>query len=125
MAKGDGPKGKGGTRRCPLCAETVRADARKCRFCGSTIVDLGDAAPAVAREEPAEAATWAAPGPDDVGLPGLGAVVGALAGFGIGAWMSEGAGVLLAACGAAVGFGLGWTRDPRRALGGGSGERSS
>lgn len=53
----------------------------------------------------APADAWPAPGPDDVGLAGVGAVLGALAGFGVGAWV--GAHVLLVLVGAAVGGALG------------------
>lgn len=114
MAKG-GTKG-GGARTCPLCAETLRADATKCKHCGSTLVGKASSASEPAARE-AAAGPWPEPGPDDVGLAGPGAVAGALAGFGVGAWSGTGPGVLLALIGAAVGFGLGWSRDPRRAKG--------
>jgi hypothetical protein len=74
-------------RRCPLCAEVVKQDAVKCRFCGSSLAgkDLGlvdgkgkDAAVAID--------AWPTPGPDDVGLPGLAALVGALVTYGAAVW---------------------------------------
>ena len=29
--------GQGGMRKCPHCAELIKAEARKCRFCGSEV----------------------------------------------------------------------------------------
>lgn len=43
---------KSDTRKCPFCAETIKADAVLCRFCGSRLEPLPDSAPA--RESSAE-----------------------------------------------------------------------
>lgn len=37
---------KSDTRKCPFCAETIKADAVLCRFCGSRLEPLPDSAPA-------------------------------------------------------------------------------
>ncbi|MBX3469358.1 MAG: hypothetical protein KF878_20995 [Planctomycetes bacterium] len=79
---------KGAPRRCPLCAATVKADALECRTCGSNlarVAGLGQAKATSAAKGDDEA--WPAPAAGDVGLTGLGAVVGALAGFGLGVWI--------------------------------------
>lgn len=99
--------GKKGPRRCPLCAEVVKAEATKCRSCGSTLALV----PGMSFKEPAAGkkgakgpggeGAWPAPGPGDVGTVGLGAVLGALVGFGVGAWL--GPHVLLVMAGAAAG----------------------
>lgn len=108
---------KGPQRRCPICAETVKADAVKCRSCGSTLAvtaGLSLAEPPRAgkkggKDAKASAAdAWPAPGPGDVGLTGVGAVLGAIVGFGLGAWV--GAHVLFVLAGAAAGGALGRAR---------------
>lgn len=106
---------KKGPRRCPICAEVVKADATKCRSCGSTLAvgaGLTWSDPDKGKKSPKDAAkatdAWPAPGPGDVGLTGAGAVAGALVGFGVGAW--AGPHVLLVLVGAAVGAALGRAR---------------
>jgi hypothetical protein len=99
-------KQKSGQRRCPLCAEVIKTDATRCRFCGSTLAGVqglewssddakgGDAA-----------ADWSAPAKGDVGLSGIGAVVGALVAFAIGAWFdAPGVPPAMALAGAGVGW---------------------
>lgn len=98
-------KQKSGPRRCPLCAEVVKADAARCRFCGSTLAGMDglDWSADAAKGAPG-VADWSAPAKGDVGVAGLGAVVGALAGFGVGAWLgSPSVHVALALGGAALG----------------------
>jgi hypothetical protein len=34
------PPSDGGYRKCPDCAEAIRVEARKCRFCGLNVGDL-------------------------------------------------------------------------------------
>jgi hypothetical protein len=101
-------KQKSGQRRCPLCAEVVKTDAARCRFCGSTLAGMqglewsGDEA-----KDGKAAGGWPAPAKGDVGLAGIGAVVGALVGFAIGAWFNApGVHPAMALAGAAVGAGL-------------------
>lgn len=101
---------KKGQRRCPICAEQVKAEAVKCRSCGSTLAvgaGLTYAEPARAGGKGGKGdkdSGWPAPGPGDVGLTGVGAVLGALVGFGLGAWV--GPHVLLVLAGAAAGGAL-------------------
>ncbi|MCO5168443.1 MAG: hypothetical protein M9894_19050 [Planctomycetes bacterium] len=98
-------------RRCPLCAEPVKADAVKCRACGSTLARVPGLAPAKTAGKGDDDDAWPAPGEEDVGLMGFGAVVGGLVGFGVGVWF-VGPGLLpvVVVAGAAAGGALGRAR---------------
>lgn len=95
-------------RRCPLCAEVVKAEATKCRSCGSTLGALGaEWSGAEPKGQPAAEVEWPAePAPGDVGAPGLAVLGGALLGYGVGAWLDPAVHPLLTIVGAAVGGGL-------------------
>lgn len=87
-------KQKSGQRRCPLCAEVIKTDAARCRFCGSTLatmdgMDWSSSGPGTKDALGAGAGGWPAPAKGDVGAAGLGAVVGALGGFAVGAWFND------------------------------------
>lgn len=83
-------KQKSGQRRCPLCAEVVKTDATRCRFCGSTLAGMqGLEWSSGEKDSPVAAGGWSTPAKGDVGAAGIGAVVGALAGFAIGAWFND------------------------------------
>jgi hypothetical protein len=100
---------KKGPRRCPLCAEVIKVDATRCRFCGSSLVNLGfDASGARGGKDKAGGsnAPWPEPGPDDVGIPGIAAVAGALLGFGVGAWFGHVLPPFVAVGGAVAGYAL-------------------
>lgn len=98
-------------RRCPLCAEVVKQDATKCRFCGSSLAgkDLGPLARGKeGKDEVAALEAWPAPAPGDVGAPGLAAVLGALVTYGVAAWfVSSFALSALVLAGAGVGAAVG------------------
>lgn len=95
------------TRVCPLCAETIKADATRCRACGSTLLatDLAFPSGAATPAKGAAAAdgAWPAPAADDVGMAGPAAAAAGLLAFAAGAWLLEGATlavVVIAAAGA-------------------------
>lgn len=101
------------TRTCPLCAETVKADATKCRSCGSTLfgADLGfpgGDAKRSKKDEPDPWATLPREGENgDVGLAGAAAVAGGLVTYGIACWFTYGAPLAAAVLvGAAGAFGV-------------------
>ncbi len=101
------------TRTCPLCAETVKADAAKCRSCGSTLfgADLGFPGGDAKKSKKDEADPWASLPREgehgDVGLPGAAAVVGGLATYGIACWFTYGAPLAVAVLvGAVSAFGV-------------------
>lgn len=98
------------TRTCPLCAETVKADATKCRSCGSTLfgADLGFPGGDAKRSKKDEPDAWPREGEDgDVGLPGAAGVIGGLATYGIACWFTYGAPLAVAVLvGAVASFGV-------------------
>lgn len=98
------------TRTCPLCAETVKADATKCRSCGSTLfgADLGFPGGDAKRSKKDEPEGWPREGENgDVGLPGAAALVGGLATYGLAAWFTSGAPLAaVVVVGAAGAFGV-------------------